>query len=77
MAEIIQRELLENCEVVGYEYGGRLVRCKDCKYWHYYGNGYHFCDIFLIANEFDSDSYDSCPDDFCSRGVIKNEKTTY
>ena len=33
MAEIIHRELFdENGEVVGYEYGGRLVRCKDCKH---------------------------------------------
>ena len=35
MAEIIHRELFENGEVVGYEYGGRLVRCKDCKYFYY------------------------------------------
>jgi hypothetical protein len=33
MAEIIHRELFdENGEVVGYEYVGRLVRCKDCKW---------------------------------------------
>lgn len=32
MVEIIQRELFENGEVVGYEYRGRLVRCKDCIY---------------------------------------------
>ncbi len=32
MSEIIQRELFENGKVVGYEYVGRLVRCKDCKY---------------------------------------------
>lgn len=33
MAEIIHRELFnENGEVVGYEYRGRLVRCKDCIY---------------------------------------------
>lgn len=34
MAEIIHRELFdENGEVVGYEYGGRLVRCRDCIHW--------------------------------------------
>lgn len=35
MAEIIHRELFENGEVVGYEYVGRLIRCKDCKYFYY------------------------------------------
>lgn len=38
MAEIIQRELIENGEVVGYEYGGRLVRCKDCEEYLPYKN---------------------------------------
>lgn len=54
MAEIIHRELFnENGEVVGYEYGGRLVRCGDCKYWNTDwepnrfnpDNPTHFCDI--------------------------------
>lgn len=51
----------------------KVVHCKDCKYWHYYGNGYHFCDVFLLAGEYDADSYDSSPDDFCSRGVMRDE----
>ena len=51
----------------------KVVHCKDCKYWRYYGNGYHFCDIFLIAKEYDADSYDSYPDDFCSKGVMRDE----
>lgn len=33
MAEIIHKELFdENGEVVGYEYRGKLVRCKHCKH---------------------------------------------
>lgn len=63
----IQKRGFRNKDVV------QVIRCKDCKYWHYYGNGYHFCDVFLLAGEYDADSYDSSPDDFCSRGVMRDE----
>jgi hypothetical protein len=33
MSEYIYRELLDtDGNIVGREYGGKLIRCKDCKY---------------------------------------------
>ena len=40
-----------------------VVRCKDCK--HYDGL---YCWMFDTVGEFGSISYDSNPDDYCSRG---------
>ena len=53
-----------------------VVRCKDCKYWRNFGNEYHSCDIFTLIEEFDSVSYESDPDDYCSRGERRDEDET-
>ena len=82
MAEIIHRELFnENGEAVGYEYGGRLVRCKDCKYqrkiWHSdrrrKDGGYTmgFCNL---CPDFTPLGYD---DDYCSNGERREDGKVY
>ena len=62
MAEIIHRELFENGEVVGYEYGGRLVRCKDCI--HYWKN--HPTEVAVCLASPRDDAY-------CSEGERKED----
>lgn len=71
MAEIIHRELFENGEVVGYEYGGRLVRCKDCIH-----SGQCTKEIVMKMRV---GSYLYCPmgnEGFCSHGERKEDAKT-
>ncbi len=82
MAEIIHRELFENGEVVGYEYGGRLVRCKDCKFYRktavttmdYFdyikGNTENKKTLYMC----DNDVIDwATPEDYCSLGERRED----
>ena len=64
--EYIYRELLDaDGNIVGREYGGRLIRCKDCNWYDISENGVNGICRKLIAP---FDSYE-----WCSRSAPKEE----
>ena len=55
MREYIGRDLFdEDGNVVGREYSGELIRCKDCKYWREdgYRDGCKYATIIMTEYDF-------------------------
>ena len=55
MREYIGRDLFdEDGNVVGREYSGELIRCKDCKYWGEdgYHNGCKYATCIMGENDY-------------------------
>lgn len=50
-----------------------VVRCKDCKYAHYWYGNDDLRNTAYICDMFDTKMYF---DDFCSRGEKRNSETT-
>lgn len=73
MAEIIHRELFENGEVIGYEYGGRLVRCKDCVYCKRFNDVYQLPKLDVLICRYCCDEDEVTENDYCSWGERKED----
>ena len=55
MKEYIGRDLFdEDGNVVGREYSGELIRCKDCKHWGKdgYRNGCKYATYIMLENDY-------------------------
>ena len=71
--EIIHCERIGDSLLYNHYVVSELVRCKNCKYGFELRNGKFGCDYFDSKYPYAEDYAEFNPDDFCSRGVKKDE----